>query len=56
MDYKVATLRDLCGSRTKALFVFRSRLRQALQSLVDAGFLKAYNVSSATDLVAVHRA
>jgi TrfA protein len=51
---KVATLRDLSGSRTTALWKFRQRLRHALADLQDFGVLSAWEIDD-TDLVHVAR-
>lgn len=50
--YKVATLRDLCGSSTKALWKFRQLLRAALNELVAVGCIKGWKIDTA-DLVHV---
>jgi hypothetical protein len=51
---KVATLRDLSGSRTTALWKFRQRLRHALADLQDLDVLSAWEIDDA-DLVRVDR-
>jgi hypothetical protein len=51
---KVATLRDLSGSRTTALWKFHQRLRHALADLQDSDVLSAWEIDDA-DLVRVAR-
>jgi hypothetical protein len=51
---KVATLKDLSGSRTTALRKFRQMLRQALAHLQAAGVVSAWEIDDA-DLVHVDR-
>jgi hypothetical protein len=50
--YKVATLRDLCGSTTKNLFHFRQSLKNALEELVAIDAIKSWNINE-QDLVYV---
>jgi TrfA protein len=52
--YKVETLRDLSGSRTKNLFKFRQNLRRALTDLIAAGAIALWEIDAA-DLVRVHK-
>jgi hypothetical protein len=54
-SYKVATLRQLCGSRVQELYKFRQLLNGALQELVTSGFLTSQHLD-ANDLVHVKRA
>lgn len=54
--FKVETLHRLCGSEQKQLRNFRASLRNALELLVDKGFLLRANVCARTDLVSVERA
>jgi hypothetical protein len=51
---KVATLKDLSGSRTTALWKFRQRLKRALTDLQVNGDLVAWEIDD-TDLVHVDR-
>jgi len=44
-SYKVETLRELCGSGTKALWKFRQMLKFALEDLVAAGFIKDWEIT-----------
>lgn len=53
-DYKVETLRGLCGSNTE-LKGFRRLLKGALVNLVDVGALVSWEIDPQTDLVAVVR-
>ena len=53
---RIETIRDLCGSRIRELSQFRPRLRQALNRLVDVGFLTSWTLDRATDQVSVVRA
>lgn len=50
--YKVATLKDLCGSTTKDLREFRRMLKAALRELVDVGLLTTWTLDE-RDLVTV---
>jgi hypothetical protein len=52
--YKVDTLRQLSGSRAKALRNFRAQLRIALDDLVSNHDIVEWNID-ADDLVSVHR-
>jgi hypothetical protein len=52
---KVATLRDLSGSKTAALKRFRESLRVALQDLVANGDIAGWEIAPATDLVSITR-
>ena len=52
---KVATLRDLSGSRAKALKHFRSKLRTALDDLVDNDDIERWEIEMPQDLLYVER-
>jgi hypothetical protein len=52
---KVATLRDLSGSRAKALKHFRSALRSALDDLVDNDDIERWEIEMPQDLLYVER-
>ena len=52
--YKVATLRELCGSTLGRLSEFRSRLKDALAKLVDVGAIQSWQISK-NDLVVIHK-
>ncbi len=52
---KVATLRELSGSRTKALRSFRGQLRLALDALIDNHDIEQWWIAQQTDLVSVDR-
>ena len=52
---KVATLRELSGSRTKALRSFRGQLRLALDSLISNHDIEQWWIAQQTDLVTVDR-
>jgi len=52
---KVATLRDLSGSRAKALKHFRSKLKTALDALVDNGDIERWDIDMSQDLLYVTR-
>lgn len=52
---KVATLRELSGSRTKEIFSFRQTLRKALQDLTGNGDIAAWAIDPETDLVTIDR-
>ena len=52
---KVATLRDLSGSRAKALKHFRSKLRSALDDLVDNDDIERWEIEMPQDLLYVER-
>lgn len=54
--YKVETLQRLCGSKQKYLRNFRADLRRALDTLIEARFLREASICARTDLVAVERA
>lgn len=56
LPFKVATLRDLCGSRNANIHSFRTQLRRALSQLVALGFLHFFEIERGSDLVRVHRA
>jgi hypothetical protein len=51
---KVASIRELCGSSTKALYKFRQALGQALNELKKVQFLKEWKIDK-KDLVHVKR-
>ncbi|HBP30933.1 MAG TPA: hypothetical protein DD666_16135 [Advenella kashmirensis] len=44
-SYKIETLRELCGSGTKALWKFRQMLKFALEDLVTVGFIKDWEIT-----------
>jgi len=52
---KVATLRDLSGSRTKALKNFRGKLRLALDDLTNNGDIEKWEIQMPQDLLFVDR-
>ncbi len=52
---KVATLRELSGSKTAELRHFREALRRALADLMVNGDLAGWTIDPATDLVSVTR-
>jgi hypothetical protein len=52
---KVATLRELSGSRTKALRSFRGQLRLALDVLISNHDIEQWWIAQQTDLVTVER-
>jgi TrfA protein len=52
---KVATLRELSGSRTKALRSFRGQLRLALDALISNHDIEQWWIAQQTDLVTVER-
>jgi hypothetical protein len=56
MGYKVETIKMLCGSRIAVLAKFRYKLREALDSLIEVGFLLSYHIDPATDVLMVRRA
>lgn len=51
--YKVATLRDLCGS-TSNLRLFRAKLKESLASLVEVGAIESWLIDE-KDLVVIHK-
>lgn len=53
-DYKVETLRGLCGS-TAAAKEFKRLLKESLANLVDVGALVSWAIDAKTDLVSVVR-
>lgn len=53
--FKVETLHKLTGSKIAELFKFRYKLREALDILVEAGFLESAYIEPRTDLVVVRR-
>lgn len=54
--YKVETYHKLTGSEIKELRQFRYKLRQALELLVERGFLLSAKIDPKSDLVIVERA
>jgi hypothetical protein len=52
---KVATLRELSGSRAAELFKFRQGLRAALQDLASNGDIAEWAIDPVTDLVSISR-
>ena len=52
---KVTTLRELSGSRTKALRSFRGQLRLALDALISNHDIEQWWIAQQTDLVTVER-
>jgi hypothetical protein len=52
-DYKVETLRTLCGSHLQRLGDFRKALRLALDRLVAVGAIKSWAIGEFSDLVSV---
>jgi hypothetical protein len=52
---KVATLRELSGSRTKALRSFRGQLRLALDALISNHDIEQWWIAQQTDLVTIDR-
>jgi TrfA protein len=52
---KVDTLRELSGSRTKALRSFRGQLRLALDALISNHDIEQWWIAQQTDLVTVER-
>lgn len=56
LGYKVGTLRELCGSRIAVLAKFRYKLREALDLLIEVGFLVSYHIDQTTDVLLVKRA
>ena len=55
LGYKVETLKTLCGSRIAVIAKFRYKLREALDSLQEVGFLSSYHIEPATDILTVTR-
>ncbi|MBS4098835.1 MAG: replication initiator protein A [Sulfuricella sp.] len=53
--YKAETIKGLCGSRIKELSKFRYKLKEALKTLVDVGFLDSWAIDRKTDVVLVKR-
>ena len=53
--FKVDSLHRLTGSKISKLYQFRYKLRQALDDLVEAGFLESARIDPHTDLVVVKR-
>lgn len=56
IGYKVETIKMLCGSRIAVLGKFRYKLREALDNLIEVGFLLSYHIDRATDVLTVRRA
>ena len=55
-DYKVETIRDLCGSKSEQrLTDFRKQLRVALEKLKTIGALLEWKIDPKSDLVAVRK-
>ncbi len=56
LPVKVDTLRQLCGSKTKTLYSFRQKLREALKALAaeDVGAIETWQIDD-NDLVHVDR-
>uniref|UniRef100_UPI002FF144DF plasmid replication initiator TrfA n=1 Tax=Streptomyces cyaneofuscatus TaxID=66883 RepID=UPI002FF144DF len=55
-DYKVETIRDLCGSNpSQRLGDFRKLLRAALKKLKDQGSILDWKIDPKTDLLSVWR-
>ena len=52
---QVPVMRDLMGSKAKELRQFRYKLRQALEQLVEQGFLTDAQIDTTTDFVLVQR-
>lgn len=52
---KVATLKELSGSRAKALKNFRAQLRKALDDLIANGDIKEWMIEMPADLVKIDR-
>jgi hypothetical protein len=52
---KVATLKELSGSRAKALKNFRAQLRKALDDLIANGDIKEWMIEMPPDLVKIDR-
>jgi hypothetical protein len=55
LRYKVATIRELCGSTTGRLVDFRVALRKALDKLKTVGAITSWSIDAKTDLVTVRR-
>lgn len=53
--YRVATLHQLCGSKTARLSHFRSSLKDSLEELVAAAFLAAWEHDARQDTITVVR-
>ena len=53
---KVETIKTLCGSRIAVLSKFRYKLKEALDLLIEVGFIVSYQIDSRTDLLSVTRA
>ncbi len=53
--FKVESIYAYCGSEIKQMRVFRYRLKQALEILVDQGFLISASIDPRTDTVIVER-
>lgn len=55
LRYKVATIRELCGSSTGRLVDFRVALRKALDKLKTVGAITSWSIDAKTDLLTVRR-
>lgn len=55
LRYKVASIRELCGSTTGRLVDFRVALRKALDKLKTVGAITSWSIDTKTDLVTVRR-
>ena len=55
VPYKVATIRNLCGSKSSDLPGFRRDLKKALDELKEVGFIKSWAHSVETDTIMVVR-
>lgn len=54
--YSVGKIHYLCGSKQRELRQFRYKLRQALEKLIEVGFLADARIDARSDLVHVERA
>jgi len=55
LRYKVATLKELCGSKTVRLTDFRVALRKAFDKLKEVGAITIWDIDPKNDLVTVRR-
>ncbi len=53
--YRVATLHQLCGSKSARIAHFRNSLMHSFEELVAVGFLEAFQHDARTDTIAVTR-
>jgi TrfA protein len=53
--YKVETLRELSGSRTKDLKAYRQKLRRALTQVQAVGAIAGWEIDGANDLIFIHK-